>query len=53
MDNLIYLAVLVVDVIVILDIFKRSWDREKNHLDPGSTFLSDFRGTYLLVYRGK
>lgn len=26
MNNLIYLAILVIDVVVILDIFKQSWD---------------------------
>lgn len=26
MNNLIYLAVLVIDIVVILDIFKQSWD---------------------------
>jgi len=26
MNNLIYIAILVIDIVVILDIFKQSWD---------------------------
>ena len=29
MNNLIYLAILVIDIVVILDIFKQSWDIAK------------------------
>jgi hypothetical protein len=29
MNNLIYLAILVIDIVVILDIFKQSWDMGK------------------------
>ena len=29
MNNLIYLAILVIDIVVILDIFKQSWDITK------------------------
>lgn len=32
MSNLIYLAILVIDIIVILDIFKQSWDTGKKVL---------------------
>lgn len=29
MNNLLYLAVLIIDILVILDIFKKSWDMGK------------------------
>lgn len=29
MNNLIYLAILVIDIVVILDIFKKPWDTGK------------------------
>ncbi len=53
MNNLLYLAVLVIDVLVILDIFKKSWDMGKKLIWTVVVLIFPVLGAILYWFIGR
>lgn len=53
MNNLLYLAVLVIDILVILDIFKKSWEIGKKLIWTVAVLIFPILGAILYWFIGR